>query len=67
MLTTLLARFDIVSDDPLADGFIQIEREKKGSVVSIDPDGFGAAEAQSLVSVSNVAVEELNNLNNFSV
>lgn len=44
-----------------------VTENKKGSLVSIDSDGFGATEAESLVLVENVAVNELNNLANFNV
>ena len=66
VLTTLLARFDITSSDPLADGFVIVSEEKTGSLVSIDTDGSGTSQAQSLVLVENVAVDELHNLANFA-
>lgn len=67
VLTNLLARFNVASPDPIADGFIELSDQKKGSLVSIDTDGSGETLAQSLVLVENVSVDELSNLTNFAV
>ena len=67
VLTNLLARFDVTSPDPIADGFIDISGQKEGSLVSIDTDGAGEATARSLVLVENVSVDELSSLTNFAV
>lgn len=67
VLTNLLARFNIATPDPIADGFIELSNQKKGSLVSIDTDGSGETLAQSLVLVENVSVDELSNLTNFAV
>ena len=67
VLTTLLARFDITSSDPLADGFIVVTENEQGSLISIDTDGSGTSQAEPLVSLENVGVDELNNLANFTM
>jgi Ca2+-binding RTX toxin-like protein len=66
VLTQLLNSLNYTGSNPIADGYITFTGRGSSTVLNIDTDGFGtAASPLPLALINNVAVAQLNNLNNF--
>ena len=65
VLTNLLANTDFQGNNPIADDFVQFSASGSDTVLSIDSDGLGNLQPQALLTVRNVAIEDLSNSSNF--
>ncbi len=65
VLTELLNNFDALGDNPITDSFVLFGSRGNDSILSIDRDGLGSSPAQSFLTIKDVTIEELNNLDNF--
>ena len=66
VLADVLDRFDYLGSDAIADGYVQFSARGSDSFVQLDPDGFaGSGRSRAFILVQNVAVDDLNDADNF--
>ena len=65
VLTNLLDSIDYLGSDPIADGIVQFSSSGSDTLLLIDRDGLGDLQPQSLINLRDIAIEDLNNQNNF--